>query len=185
MHRYMRRRATIGRTAGAILALLRFSISGSRLALAWSAAYRRLKRDLKKLPEQSFRRTMLKLERDGFVAVDPRNRIRLTAKGHSAAIARRLGAQKIPVPQRWDGLWRIVSFDVPERDRARRTMLRECLHAIGLVPIQQSVFAHKADCRAAVGAIAASLNLEKRIFFCETYSVDGPRDLDDFFDPDD
>ncbi len=60
-------------------------------------------------------------------------------------------------------------------------MLRDCLYELGMVPCHQSVFIHPGECRGAVREVAAALNLEKRILFFETDSVDGERDLKKFF----
>lgn len=39
-----------------------------------------------------------------------------------------------------DGIIRIVTFDIPERERKKRAVLRECLKMIGFRPLQKSVW---------------------------------------------
>jgi len=41
---------------------------------------------------------------------------------------------------RWDGLWRIVSFDIPEQLKGRRESLREKIERIGMGRLQESLY---------------------------------------------
>ncbi len=43
----------------------------------------------------------------------------------------------------WDGKWRIVVFDIPEKYKPTREMLRRYLYELGFSQIQKSVFAAK------------------------------------------
>ncbi len=62
-------------------------------------------------------------------------RWRLTAQGRSTL--RGPGADQLPRP---DGRKRLVCFDIPERDRAKRRWLRGELLACGYRPLQKSVW---------------------------------------------
>lgn len=41
---------------------------------------------------------------------------------------------------RWDGKWRLLAFDIPEKNRRTRDKLREYLFILGFKPIQKSVW---------------------------------------------
>ena len=43
----------------------------------------------------------------------------------------------------WDGKWRIVMFDIPEKRREHRERLRRALSELEYEPIQKSVFIGK------------------------------------------
>ncbi len=47
--------------------------------------------------------------------------------------------------RRWNGKWYMVTFDIPERERAKRQRLREVLRALGYVPLHQSVWLASED----------------------------------------
>lgn len=49
-------------------------------------------------------------------------------------------------PQQWDGLWRIICFDIPQANRFFRDTLRMYLYTIGFKKIQQSVFVFPYPC---------------------------------------
>ena len=44
--------------------------------------------------------------------------------------------------KRWDGKWRIIIFDVPEKMRGKRDLLRKELTAFGFMQLQKSVWAY-------------------------------------------
>jgi len=48
----------------------------------------------------------------------------------------------IKKPLRWDGKWRVVLFDIPERLKPARDALREALRSAGCLEYQKSVFVH-------------------------------------------
>ncbi|MDO8561021.1 MAG: hypothetical protein Q7R91_02295 [bacterium] len=56
-------------------------------------------------------------------------------------------AIKIKRPKRWDGLWRVVMFDIPELQKRARDALSFKLRQIGFYPMQKSVFVHPYDCK--------------------------------------
>lgn len=48
--------------------------------------------------------------------------------------------------QKWDGRWRLVIFDIPEKRRQARDLLRSKLKQWGFVHWQKSVWASKKNC---------------------------------------
>ncbi len=58
-------------------------------------------------------------------------------------------------PRRWDGRWRVVIFDIPERRRATRNRLRGFVQEYGFVRLQDSVWAYPYDCEDLVALVKA------------------------------
>jgi CRISPR-associated endonuclease Cas2 len=58
-------------------------------------------------------------------------------------------------PKRWDGRWRVVIFDIPERRRATRNRLRGFVQEYGFVRLQDSVWAYPYDCEDLIALIKA------------------------------
>ncbi len=54
-----------------------------------------------------------------------------------------LAAQR---PKRWDGKWRVLIFDIPERKKTLRDKMRLTLSSVGFVRLQQSVWLYPYDC---------------------------------------
>lgn len=68
--------------------------------------------------------------------------LRLTDAGKEKAVLAKLLLED----QKWDGRWRIIIFDVPEKRRIVRDILRSKLKTWGFVLWQQSVWATKKNC---------------------------------------
>ncbi|OGY59735.1 MAG: CRISPR-associated endonuclease Cas2 [Candidatus Colwellbacteria bacterium RIFCSPLOWO2_01_FULL_48_10] len=66
--------------------------------------------------------------------------ITLTQKGKKRKLAYDLENMKINKQTKWDGKWRILMFDIPEKIRVARDSFRTKLRQLGFVRFQQSVW---------------------------------------------
>lgn len=64
---------------------------------------------------------------------------------------------QIPEPAFWDGRWRMIVFDIKEKQRKRRDELRLLLEGAGFVKLQQSVWVHPYACDEFVELLKAHL----------------------------
>ncbi|MFH0905315.1 MAG: hypothetical protein V1826_01160 [bacterium] len=53
---------------------------------------------------------------------------------------------QIPRQDPWDGLYRFVMFDIPERKKLSREVFRGKLIQLGFEKIQQSIWRHRYPC---------------------------------------
>lgn len=65
----------------------------------------------------------------------------LTEEGEKAAENIRAKLEKTK-PKKWDGKWRVIVFDVPEKLRGKRDILRKELNNFGFMQLQRSVWAY-------------------------------------------
>ena len=70
----------------------------------------------------------------------------LTKDGEIKALRFKIDEMEIKKPTRWDGEWRIVIFDIPERFKKAREALRSKLKDLGFVKLQESVFIFPYEC---------------------------------------
>ena len=68
--------------------------------------------------------------------------IRLTDSGREKAVIASLQQED----RKWDGRWRVVIFDIPEKRRAARDVLRYRLKQWGFTPWQKSVWVSRKNC---------------------------------------
>lgn len=89
--------------------------------------------------ERSAQTTMWRLKRKGLVTKDKNKKFILTLKGRNEyeRIKRRVKSFE---PKRWDGRWRLVVFDIPEKYRSIRDVVRCELLDAGFKNIQKSVW---------------------------------------------
>ncbi|MBI2062776.1 MAG: hypothetical protein HYT61_00855 [Candidatus Yanofskybacteria bacterium] len=68
---------------------------------------------------------------------------RLTRRGEKEAFFAHLDAQALlykPKKLKWDGYWRMIIFDVPEKKRKYRDYLRQMLKTLGFKELQKSTW---------------------------------------------
>lgn len=70
----------------------------------------------------------------------------LTEKGRRQVLRYHIETIEIKRPKRWDGIWRVVFFDVPEKRRKIRDALRHKLQELGFYEWQKSVFVFPFPC---------------------------------------
>ncbi|OGG62715.1 hypothetical protein A3C19_03370 [Candidatus Kaiserbacteria bacterium RIFCSPHIGHO2_02_FULL_54_22] len=65
---------------------------------------------------------------------------------------------RIPEPVRWDGKWRVLIFDIQEKRRRVRLVLRHLLMGAGFIRLQDSVWIHPYPCDEFVALVRAHLS---------------------------
>ncbi len=116
------------------------------------STFRKLRKDWRKINQQNFSRSIRRLSQEKLIEEkmlsDGSFKLILTAKGkRQAKILSLLGSSiNFKKPKRWDGKWRIVLFDIPEKDRIFRDILREHLYTLNFFKLQYSVFISPYPC---------------------------------------
>ncbi len=73
--------------------------------------------------------------------------------------------------EKWDGRWRIVIFDIPEKRKQARHLLRNSLKKWGFKPWQKSVWATKANCTEALRNFIKSVGIKDWVIIFESDNV--------------
>jgi phenylacetic acid degradation operon negative regulatory protein len=108
--------------------------------------FRKIRKEWGKIDQRNFNRSIRRLSREKLIEErilpDGSFRLELTKKGKQQAKIQSLMGNSINFkkPKTWDGHWRIVMFDIPEKDRLFRDILREHLRALHFFKLQHSVF---------------------------------------------
>jgi len=97
------------------------------------------------------RRTLFNLTKEKLVEISYNKKgeeiIKITGDGEKRVLKYTYNDIKIPVPKKWDKLWRLVIFDIPEAQRRARDALTSKLRELGFYPLQKSVFIFPYECR--------------------------------------
>lgn len=124
------------------------------------------------------------LKRQGYIKTYVENKekfIELTAKGVAHAKNIFIEDLKIPKPEKWDGKWRVVIFDIPEENRHHRDVFREKLINMGFIQIQKSVYVFPFECAREVSFIAEILKIEKEVTILISEIIQGEDKIIDQF----
>ncbi|OGZ78295.1 MAG: hypothetical protein A2528_02760 [Candidatus Staskawiczbacteria bacterium RIFOXYD2_FULL_37_9] len=89
---------------------------------------------------------------------------------------------KMKIEQKvWDGKWRAVIFDIPEKFRWGRDALRKKLKELGFCEFQKSVFVFPYDCKDEIDFIIEFFNIRKYVRYGVFDYVDNAVHLKEFF----
>lgn len=101
----------------------------------------------------------------------------LVENGKKQILRYNLEEMKIKRPAKWDKLWRVVIFDVPESFRQGRDALALKLKQLGFYPLQKSVFIHPYECKKEVYFIVEIFDLRPYVRFMTVKETDIDLDL--------
>lgn len=85
-------------------------------------------------------------------------------------------------PHKWDGTWRIVFFDIPEKERRARNALREKLRDLGFYEMQKSVFVLPYECQDEINFVVSVFNIKPYVQYAEMTNSTNELELRRFFD---
>ncbi|OGE32914.1 hypothetical protein A3C59_01780 [Candidatus Daviesbacteria bacterium RIFCSPHIGHO2_02_FULL_36_13] len=74
--------------------------------------------------------------------------------------------------EKWDGKWRIVIWDIPEKRRKARDLLRYKLKWLGFKQLQKSIWVTKKDCTEMLRDYINKLGIKEWVRVIEAENVD-------------
>lgn len=121
------------------------------------------------LNKAAFAKALKRLRENGLVDfLDEKELImRLTDQGKSQALWAKLKFDK----EKWDGKWRLVIWDIPEKRRAARDLLRAKLKELGFKHWQKSVWATKKNCTKLLRDFIKRVGIEDWVMVIESDNV--------------
>jgi len=136
-----------------------------------------------KYGEKVVDKSLNKIVKDRFVRVVKENdatTLRITEKGKVRLINFDIDTLTIKTT-RWDGKWRFVIFDIPEKKRIARDVLRQKLKDIGFVQIQKSVWACPYECETEIAFISSVYEVERYVNYIIAAKIDHEEYLKNMF----
>lgn len=83
--------------------------------------------------------------------------------------------------KRWDGFWRLVTFDIPETKRGARLAVSRKLKELGLFPFQKSMFLYPYNCKEEIDFIKDYFNAHDHIRYFLVKDFEGNKKLKSYF----
>ncbi|MFQ5661689.1 MAG: hypothetical protein ACE5F2_00340 [Candidatus Paceibacteria bacterium] len=137
-----------------------------------------------KRKKEKIRRTLKQLEKKRFVKMyykDNKELVEITEKGKKRLLQYDYDDIKIKIPKRWDGLWRIVIFDVPENRKKARDSINIKLKELGFYSIQKSTFIFPYECKNEIDFIKEHLFVRKYVDYIVAKSIENEIKLKKIF----
>jgi len=152
---------------------------------AYFRIVRSIAKEWRKINERNLRTAIKNLYKSKMVDykenTDGTVRVVLTEMGRSKILKYDLDKIEIKKPARWDKLWRLVVFDIPEDKNFGRKALAAKLKELGFYPMQKSVFIHPYECKDEIDFITEMFELTPYVRFLRVKDVDIELDLKERF----
>lgn len=156
--------------------ILLLLLGGLALSLTRSPRtyYRILKmipKELRALDRMYLYRAIREFERDKLISYhEDENgyiRIVLTERGKEHALVYHIEHMGLRIPKQWDGRWRLVLFDVPEKKRVARDALRIKLKELGFKELQHSIHIVPYPCKDEVNFLVEFFDIRPWVYYVE------------------
>lgn len=105
----------------------------------------------------------------------------LAEDGKKRILQYNLDAIILKKPSQWDGLWRLVVFDIPEEKRKGRNALAGKLRELGFYPLQKSAFIYPFECKDEIDFITEIFEIVPYVRFLRVKYIDNELDLKHHF----
>lgn len=103
--------------------------------------------------------------------------LRITKTGADLILQKSLDEMRIPLEKTWDGLWRILMFDIPEKHKWARDALRWRLAAMGFFRMQESVFVFPYPCEGEIEFITDLFSVSQYVRIASVKDMSHDTDL--------
>lgn len=134
-----------------------------------------LQREWGKIDRRELEGTIRKLYKSQLIEArenkDGTSTLVLSGKGKVRALTYRFGEMQIQTGH-WDGKWRIVAFDVPEKLKPTREALRRKLRELGFYEFQKSVFVFPYECKDEIDFIIEFFNMRPYVRYGTLETID-------------
>lgn len=148
-----------------------------------------LKPLLKKINDNDYhptriRQTVKRLEKQQLISIKEekgKTRIELLDKGKKRVLLYNLEKMELK-KGRWDGYWRVVIFDIPEKKKVARNFLRYKLKDLNFYPLQKSVLVTPWDCKEAIDFVKHYYEVGDFVSLILAKKIDEQEKLKRYFD---
>lgn len=153
--------------AGVSLGLSRSPKNYFKIIDASSKDWQKIKRNrLYRVVKEFYQERIIDYKENGEGIIN----IVLTKEGQKRALKFKLDEMEIKKPTKWDGEWRIIIFDIPEKFKKAREALRGKLKELGFAKLQQSVFVSPYECEDEIDFIVEVFQIRSWVRFMRVKS---------------
>lgn len=122
-----------------------------------------------------------KLVKRGLLFYDGK-KYRLTSKGESILRRWQFADFKLQKPRKWDGKWRVIIFDIPEKLKKTRNHLTLLLRQAGFVRLQDSVWVYPYDCEDVITLLKTDFGIGKYLIYLIVEELENDKHLREVFE---
>ena len=133
---------------------------------------------------EHFVRSITYLKRRRLISIAAKDELQiltLSENGKKRVLQFDLDKIRLKRPRKWDGYWRLVLFDIPEKHKMGREALRSKLNQLGFFPLQKSCFIYPFDCKSEITFISEIFEVAPYVNFILVKELEGATQLVKYF----
>jgi len=88
---------------------------------------------------------------------------------------------KFNIPKKWDGKWRVIIFDIPDKKRRTRDQIRSLFKSAGFYLLQESVWVYPYDCEDIIALLKTDFGVGKNLLYLIVEELENDRHLREEF----
>lgn len=168
--------------------LLTLAISGAIALTLVSPGFGHVMREIQKKKFKKYKpyrinQTLERLKKQKLISVHEKGdivEITLTDKGKTKVLSYKIDEMKLK-KGRWDNIWRIIIFDIPESKKTARNFLRSKMKELGFYTLQKSVLVTPWSCRDEIDFIKNFYEVGEFVNLVEARRFDGEEKVKKYF----
>ena len=134
----------------------------------------------KKRQEEFIDTSRKKLIKDGYLEYK-NGLLHITDKGEKHLLKETLYENLKNKKKKWDGKWRILIFDIPEKKKSVREHIRYILISVGFMRLQDSVWIYPYDCEDLITLLKADLKIGKDVLYMIVEALEYDKPVKSYF----
>jgi len=112
---------------------------------------------------------------------DERIEITITKRGEEKVLQYKIDEMALKMPKQWDGLWRLVMFDIPHYHKKARDAFRRKLGDLKFYPLQKSVFITPYPCEDEIDFLGTFYKIRSCVLVLYVKNFEGEEKLRHYF----
>jgi len=106
----------------------------------------------------------------------------ITEKGKKRILKYKFDELTITRPKKWDGLWRVIAFDIPQKYKRARDAFSFKLKEMEFYHLQKSIYVCPFECRDEVDFIGEIFDVRKYINYFVAKEIDEEEKIKKYYD---
>jgi DNA-binding transcriptional regulator PaaX len=133
------------------------------------------------LNKRAFDNSRKRLINAGLIRYSNEGVLSLTVKGKNKLEKFERLDFKFKIPKSWDGKWRVLAFDIKEKQRSVRDKVRITSNSIGFIKLQNSVWVFPYDCEDLITLLKADFGISREVLYMIVDKIENDKILKKHF----
>lgn len=127
--------------------------------------------------ERELRRVVSYMKSNHLLRDDYEHGLQITDKGRQRLEETNFEKLAVKPRKKWDGFWRLVIYDIPEKDKQGRNALVSKLKELGFYQLQRSAWLHPFPCRQVIETITGRYKINRYVSYIQTAHIDNQKSI--------